>query len=114
MPTNRITISATTSAAVIASRNTPIARSRCAPKPTVAARLECRMASTASATGTPPCIEDESRKLAIVALGVLVERGMATIVIERDDRALDRGGGHLGGEREDQRVAPPMRHKCRH
>src|SRR6266498_4426392 len=105
MPTNRITISTATSAAVLASSNTPIARSRRAPVVSTA---------DASATGAAPDPGDECRKLAIVTRGILVERRVAAVVVERDGGALDRRRGHLGGLRQDQFVAPPVGDQCRH
>src|SRR5687768_12624055 len=105
MPTNRMTISIATSTAVLASSSTPIARSRRARNVAVAG---------ASATGAAPDPGHELRDLAIVARGVLVERRMAAIVIEREGGALDRRGGHLGGLRQDQLVASPVGDECRH
>src|SRR5262245_32202843 len=106
MPTNRITISATTSAAVLASRKMPIARSNRVP--------QRRMSPGSSTTAHAPGLGDEGCELAVVTLVVLVEGGMTAVIVVRHDRALDRGGGHLGGGGQDQCVAAAMRDQGRH
>ena len=47
---------------------------------------------------------DELVELAVEAVGMLDERRVAAIVVPGNPGALDCGGGHFRGARQDQRV----------